>query len=318
MSKKIYFQTTHIKKIDAENGEILGVSVISTPEAKGHNLKIDGKSIESFFNACDGKQIKAFMTHQGNESPADVIGIWENFRIEEDGEFTKLLADFSALDSWKRNNPKEYESLFELAEVAPETFGISAEFVGYGIQYDEDGNEIEFDGESEGDVFARCAEDGTSGFSVVLQPASNPTGLFSEKDHPIPNESHFLEFASDEIENKQDEILILQKENQTLLEQIKTLEELSELLNEERKIQEEEIQNLTSDLQEKIDETKIWKTKFSNINNTGANPIEDLHLEHEELNLIEKIHLTSSWKEKQKLFTENISELSKNWKTLNQ
>ena len=45
MSKKIYFETTTLSQIDKENGTIFGISVISTPEAKGHNLKIDTKSI---------------------------------------------------------------------------------------------------------------------------------------------------------------------------------------------------------------------------------------------------------------------------------
>ena len=167
MNKKLYFQQTKLNRIDAENGEILGVSLISTPEAKGHGLKIDNQSIQSFFNAVEGKQIKAFMTHESNESPTDVIGIWENFRIEEDEEFTKLLADFSAMDSWRRNSPSEFDAFFELADKAPETFGVSAEFIGFGVTYNEEGEEEEWSGEEDEEVFARASE--VQAFSIVCE-----------------------------------------------------------------------------------------------------------------------------------------------------
>jgi hypothetical protein len=308
---KLYFQTTKLNQIDAENGEILGVSVISTPIAKGHNLFVDNKSIQSFFDAVEGKQIKAFMTHESNESPSDVIGIWENFRIEEDQEFTKLLADFSALDSWKRNHPSEFDAFFELASVAPNTFGISAEFIGFGVLYDEDGEEVEWDGESEGDVFARASE--VSGFSVVLEPASNPTGLFSANGK-IENES---EKEHEEIELEEEELIeFLDCENNELHLQIKTLEELTLLLKKERDSQQEQISDLESELESKSEESNKWKTKFNALKESGSNPIEGLHHTEETLSLSEKIQQTSSWHEKQKLFAENASELTREWNTL--
>jgi hypothetical protein len=322
MDKKIYFETTTLSKIDKENGEIFGVSVISTPEAKGHNLKIDHQSIQSFFDAVDGKQIKAYNTHSNNEGVGDVIGIWENFRIEESEEFTKLLADFSALESWRKNKEEEYESFFELAEKAPETFGVSAEFIGFGIQYNEDGEELEWDGETEGDVFARAKE--VHAFSIVTEPASNPTGLFSEKtisqvpskknseeNHPIPDESHYLEFFAEELNE-------LHTETKELKLELKLKTDLCELLEKESKSSHELIEQLEEELRVEKLTLDVLKEKFEILKQSGTSPIEGVVHEEEQKSVTEKIFSSSSWIEKQKLFAENISELSKNWRNLRQ
>lgn len=310
MDKKIYFETTTLSQIDKENGEIFGVSVISTPEAKGHNLKIDEASIQSFFDAVDGKQIKAYNTHSNNEGVGDVIGIWENFRIEQSEEFTKLLADFSALESWRKNKEEEYEAFFELAEKAPETFGVSAEFIGFGVQYNEDGEELEWNGEDEGDVFARAKE--VHAFSIVTEPASNPTGLFSEKvDHPIPDESHFLEVVSEELQLAHDEKRAIEL-------QLKMKTDLCELLERENKTSNELIEQLEEELRVEKLTLDVLKQKFEILKESGTSPIEGVAHEEEQKSVAEKIFSSSSWIEKQKLFAENISELSKNWRNLRQ
>ena len=315
MDKKIYFETTTLSQIDKENGEIFGVSVISTPEAKGHNLKIDHQSIQSFFDAVDGKQIKAYNTHSNNEGVGDVIGIWENFRIEESEEFTKLLADFSALESWRKNKEEEYESFFELAEKAPETFGVSAEFIGFGVQYNEEGEEIECDGESEGEVFARAKE--VHAFSIVTEPASNPTGLFSENTrdqgniHPIPSESHYLEFFSEELK-------ILHDEQSTLQLEVKMKTELCNLLEEQNEKANEQIKALEQSLELEKVKSSVFEEKFEILKESGTSPIEGIAHEEEQTSVQEKIFSANSWIEKQKLFQENITELSKEWKNLNQ
>ena len=309
MDKKIYFETTTLSQIDKENGTIFGISVISTPEAKGHNLKIDTKSIQSFFDAVEGKKIKAYNTHQNNESVGDVIGIWDNFRVEETEEFTKLLADFTALESWMKNKQEEYESFMQLAEVAPETFGVSAEFIGEGIQYNEEGEEIQWNGEDEGDVFARAKE--VHAFSIVTQPASNPTGLFSEELHPIPSKDHYIEFVSEELKNVHDE-------NKELNLNLKLKEEVCNLLEEQNKNKDKEIENLKDELKVQKLNNELIEKRFETFKNSGASPIEGVVHDEEEKTLSEKILSSNSWIEKQKLFSENISELSKNWRKLNQ
>ena len=54
--------------------------------------------------------------------------------------------------------------------------------------------------------------------------------------------------------------------------------------------------------------------KFEIFKNSGANPIEGIVHDEEEQNISEKILSSNSWIEKQKLFSENISEITKNWK----
>jgi hypothetical protein len=167
--------------VDAESGRIEGVSLISTPEGKGHNISIDRKSRESFYEAVEGKTIKAYYTHSPANDALDSIGLWSNFRIVEEGEYTKLLGDFEALEAWRQNDTKEYQMLFELASKAPEAFGVSAEFSARAIVYEEDGKEKDYDADQDAnmEVFARAVE--VSAFSIVAQPAANPTGLFAEQ-----------------------------------------------------------------------------------------------------------------------------------------
>ena len=150
---KFEIESTATGRVDAEKGIVEGVSVISTPEAKEHNIKIDRASIESFAAAVEGKQIKAYYTHSPSNEALDSIGLWQNFEIKEEEEYTKLTADFVALESWKEHDPKNYDALFELAKKAPEAFGVSAEFQAKTIFYNEEGEEVEFSGEEEAKNF---------------------------------------------------------------------------------------------------------------------------------------------------------------------
>ena len=133
-------------KIDKEKGIIYSVSVISTPEAKGHGIKIDRATIESFAAAVEGKTVKAYYTHDDDNEALDTIGIWKNFQIVEAGEFVKLTADFEALESWREHHSSQFDALFEMAEKAPEAFGVSAEFTARQVFYEE-GEEKEYGGQ---------------------------------------------------------------------------------------------------------------------------------------------------------------------------
>ena len=180
MEKFEFAEGASTGSIDREAGTIKGVSLISTPEARGHNVKIDRASIDSFFSAVQGKSIKAYYTHSPENDALDSIGLWENFEVVEEGEFVKLKADFKALDSWKEHNKKDYDSLFELAEKAPEAFGVSAEFQGEHIYYDDEGNETKLNNDDDKEAFIRALE--VSAFSIVANPSANPTGLFSNEE----------------------------------------------------------------------------------------------------------------------------------------
>ena len=202
-----------------------------------------------FFEATKDKQIKAYYTHEDNEA-LDSIGLWDNFQIIEDGEYTKLTADFSALNSWKEHHQAEYDAFFELAEKAPEAFGVSAEFTGETFFY-QDGEMVNFFGQEDiEELYARAIE--VSAFSIVAEPAANPTGLFSvAKEDEIDHED-FLTFNLNEA----------QKENDNLKLELEQTKETAELLSKKADDLEAELAELSESLAESKAETIIWQAKF--------------------------------------------------------
>ena len=100
--------------------ELGGVSILEVGEAKGHDLFVDKKSLESALGimrkAKNGVKVK--MNH-GTGLDA-VVGFARNPRIEGD----KLVADLRLL----RNSP-HYGLIKEMASEAPDQFGVSLAFV---------------------------------------------------------------------------------------------------------------------------------------------------------------------------------------------
>lgn len=282
--------------IDRENSMIKGVSLISTPEAKGHNLSIDEASIDSFLSAVDGKQIKAYYTHSPENDALDSIGLWSNFRKEQDEQYTKLLGDFTALKAWRDNNPKDFEMLFELAEKAPEAFGVSAEFQAELIYY-EDGEAKQFDKDSESDVevFARAKE--VSAFSIVASPASNPTGLFAEA-------------KQDEMQKQFAETI---EAKESLALELKTTQENFEILAKKHSELEEENKKLSEKLESKKEEAEKWQIKYAKfIDEMGSDPV-DAPTEIEQKTFEEQLQACSSWAEKNQLIKQNMGKLMQTW-----
>jgi hypothetical protein len=228
-------------EVNKEMGQITGVSLISTPEAKGHNISLDRASIQSFFDAVQGKQIKAYYTHSPSNEALDSIGLWTDFEIIEDGEFTKLIANFQALDSWKQHHQDDFDALFELAVKAPEAFGVSAEFQAKTIYYKDD-EETEYTGQEDVEVFARAVE--VSAFSIVAQPAANPTGLFAAKEEKT------------NYEQVADTLIQLQEKNDELVMELKLEKDLTASLQKEKEQAAEEKQKLETQVQE-------WQAKFA-------------------------------------------------------
>ena len=297
LEKSLKFEESQPGKIDLEAATITGVSLISTPEAKGHGVKVDALSIKSFFQAVEGKKIKAYYTHNDNEA-LDTIGLWENFEVVEEEEYTKLLGDFTALEAWKENNQEEFAALFELAEKAPESFGVSAEFTGKSVFY-KDGEEIEFTGEEEAEeLYIRASE--VSAFSIVASPAANPNGLFAAKE-----ENTEIKAA---LQKQAEEILQFAEQQKSDQAQLKTLEKYSVELMEEN-------ENLKSQVAELSKEAEAWQIKFAKLADLGSDPVAAAPTE-EPKSLAEQIATASSWSEKQKLFKNNLHELTKNWRQL--
>lgn len=279
-------------KVDAEKGIILGVSVISTPEAKGHNIKIDEKSIESFLKAVEGEKVKAYYTHSPENDALDSIGLWENFQIVTEGEFTKLKADFVALEAWKEHHKDEYDALFEMAEKAPEAFGVSAEFTIEKVFYNESGEEVKYEGQEDKDVYARAID--VSAFSIVAEPAANPTGLFAENK------------SEDNLVVLSEKLIALDGEKNSMAMELKIAKEAVEKFSEKIAQQETEIKQLQ-------EEAEKWQAKYGKlIADSGADPV-SANAQEEPKTFEEQLANCKSWKEKNELIKANMQMLVTTW-----
>jgi len=303
-------EPTRTGEVDKDKGIILGVSLISTPEAKGHGIKIDQGTIESFYEDVKGKSVKAYYTHDDDNEALDSIGLWENFEIIQDGEFTKLKADFIALESWREHHPDRFDALFELAEKAPEAFGVSAEFFASRIMYDEEGKEVEWDGDESNDVFARAIE--VNAFSIVAQPSANPTGLFSvptEVDEDEVDVEEFLSFnlnkAQDDLKSTEQDLKLSRDLNKKLELQISDLEAKVEDQEKQAEEKENQVKNLEAELLE-------WQAKFArHVAEMGSDPVE-FASDSKPLSFQEQLEQCQTWAEKSRLFAENMHSLSSN------
>ncbi len=139
------------------------MSLVSLGEARGHNKEADAKTLEQ---VCDcAKQYKGglrvkFNPYTFNHGDGGLAAFIppDTIRIEGD----RVIGDMHVYAAF---GGKDY--LYEIAERAPDNFGLSIEFNG--------------DTEQIGDkFFARCDE--IFAATVVDLPAANPTGLFAAKD----------------------------------------------------------------------------------------------------------------------------------------
>jgi hypothetical protein len=145
-------------QIDAQAATISDVSVITVGEAKGHGMQIDAQTLTEVKAAAEtyagGLKVKTDHYTGFNE----IVGTLKNFRIDGD----QLRADLFLL-----KNHDATARILEMAELMPDTFGLSISFTG------------EHEESAGGTVFARCTEIYSA--DLVDAPAANPTGLFSVK-----------------------------------------------------------------------------------------------------------------------------------------
>ena len=143
--------------IDSAAATIKNVSVITVGEARGHGMQIDEKTLLQVKAAAEtyvgGLKVKTDHYSGFNE----IVGALKNFTIDGD----QLRADLFLL-----KNHDATARIIEMAELMPDTFGLSISFSG----------EHEESGET---VLARCSEIYSA--DLVDTPAANPTGLFSAK-----------------------------------------------------------------------------------------------------------------------------------------
>ena len=143
--------------IDAAAATIKNVSVITVGEARGHGMQIDEKTLLQVKAAAEtysgGLKVKTDHYSGFNE----IVGALKNFTIDGD----QLRADLFLL-----KNHDATARIIEMAELMPDTFGLSISFSG---EHEENGDT----------TFARCSEIYSA--DLVDTPAANPTGLFSAK-----------------------------------------------------------------------------------------------------------------------------------------
>jgi FtsZ-binding cell division protein ZapB len=286
METKHFSNNPNITKVDLENGEVTEVSLITTGEILGHGMWLNEAGIDSFLKCVEGTQVKAYYKHSDENEALSSIGYFENFqkKQKEDGEY-QIVGDFSALNAWKENNNKEYSTFFELAEKAPEVFGISVEALIKGAYYDSEGefvwlDESEDELDEETKIYAFC--DKVLAWSVVSTPATNPNGLFSQNKE------------SNDMETKE-----LQEQINKLQQEVNTLMELSkELRNENDSLTEE-----NCELTDQVDKLEAKIESFEE----GAEPTELGSLVEEPITLSEQIEQEKDWSRKYKLVLDNLS-----------
>jgi hypothetical protein len=144
--------------IDAQAATITDVSVITVGEAKGHGMLIDAQTLAEVKAAAEtyAGGLKVKTDHYTGFD--NIVGTLRNFRIDGD----QLRADLYLL-----KNHDATPRILEMAELMPDTFGLSISFTG---EHEESDKDI---------VFARCTEIYSA--DLVDAPAANPTGLFSAK-----------------------------------------------------------------------------------------------------------------------------------------
>ena len=169
-------------QIDRESGTMIGVSLISTGPAIGHGLYVDQRSLETIEDELDDSKLPAYITHRGalfEDRLTREVGMFTNFRIEGD----RLLGDFQAFESFREDDGRKFNRLFELAEKMPERFGLSIVFSATSA-WATPGGDIEIDEKPEDAMFEfpsiRVEEVSSADF--VDAPAANQRGLFSQID----------------------------------------------------------------------------------------------------------------------------------------
>lgn len=188
------------KNIDKEKGEIKAVSIISEGEAKGHGVLIDKDTIAGLYELVKGKTVKSYLKHDFGDRITDEAGLFSAFFIDGD----RLRGTFSALKAFRSHEAKAFDSLFELAETAPEAFGVSISFSGY-LVFFEDGEEKRYTGEEDADeLFVRVTE--LHSIDWVGEPAANATGVFSAKPAATEDESEVTPEPEPEVNPLQAEL----------------------------------------------------------------------------------------------------------------
>jgi hypothetical protein len=282
----IKFQNQTITgNVNKESGTISGVSLISNVygEAKGHGVKIDEASIESFYNQTKDKKIRAYYTHDDSNDALDAVGWFENIRIEKEDDVVSLRGDFVALESFRNHQEHLFDSLMQLASESPSLVHLSAEFHADYIGYDAEGKEYEITNFSEEEeIFIRCRE--CHAFSFVSNGATNDSLYSKEANGKV--EFDYEEVLEATIESYEQEIGELKLQLETAIELAK------------------ETQKEKLKLEKLYTETK---EKFDSYKEDGEEPLDVNYTS--EVTLIDELQTINDPRERSKFVLRNMQEL---------
>jgi hypothetical protein len=235
--------------IDAAAATIKNVSVITVGEARGHGMQIDEKTLLQVKAAAEtyagGLKVKTDHYTGFNE----IVGALKNFTIDGD----QLRADLFLL-----KNHDATARIIEMAELMPDTFGLSISFSG----------EHEEKGET---VLARCSEIYSA--DLVDTPAANPTGLFSAKvdsEKTVMDEKQIADAIAAALAPVIEDMAALQaklsKMEETPEDEEKVMEEHDDK-EKEMTEDEEKPEDMTAKLSAELAELKALVSNF------GAKPV---------------------------------------------
>ena len=236
--------------IDASAATIKNVSVITVGEARGHGMQIDEKTLLQVKAAAEtysgGLKVKTDHYTGFNE----IVGALKNFTIDGD----QLRADLFLL-----KNHDATARIIEMAELMPDTFGLSISFSG----------EHEEKGET---VLARCSEIYSA--DLVDTPAANPTGLFSAKvdsEKKVMDEKQIADAIAAALAPVIEDMAALQAKLAALEvdEEKEMTEDKPEEMTEDKAMVEhdEEKEDMTAKLSAELAELKALVSNF------GAKPV---------------------------------------------
>ena len=126
--------------VDREGGVIENISIISAGEAKGHRMMISTKTLDSAITLLMGKTLPAYLSHNGANGDRLLTEAGYFSRFYRDGDQIRAHK-FTVLESFKKYEREKFDRLFEIAEVAPESFGVSIVFEGQLFWEMKDGSE---------------------------------------------------------------------------------------------------------------------------------------------------------------------------------
>jgi len=186
MSNRITLETNFAAGADG----LKNVSLITTGiEAAGHGIYLDEKTAETAMQKLLGRSIKSYLKHDGagGDRLGQEIGFFSG--IYRAGQQIKA-GTFQFLESFKREAGSVADRIMELANKAPDQFGVSLVLEYLPVWVMPDGSEMQARRGEPAPVGALYGHPAMRVLDVISadfvgRPAANPNGLLSA-DNPAP------------------------------------------------------------------------------------------------------------------------------------